>query len=443
MKVEIKEIDPVTRELTITASVDETEPIYRRALNKIKGKATVPGFRPGKAPEKMVEKQYESYILQEFYEIALEKFYFQAIDENNINPVNEPENTNIEWDRGKDFVATYRFEVHPEIELQKYSGLEVEFEPIPLETEVNQYLDEMRQKMAQFLEAEGPVAARDLVEVEISFNENGEDKKINHSFFLFNEYMDNDLIAVLVGKNIGESVETEMDEHILHHEHHDHSEHDEKHVHKKVPVSIMINSIRRSHLPELDDEFAKDAEFDSLEDMKTKIADEMRDHNEKGNQDRKRDAIMTKVFELNPFPVPKSFVDRITNMYLESQKDKDIPDWFRTYYGILADKQAKRLYILRKLRDIYQVDVTDEDRESFVAKMAEEHKETVEEFRKKHPDHVEPEALDNDIMEEKIFAELEKGITYIKPIPKTDEQPDEVKEKPKAKPRAKAKAKEE
>ncbi|HNX00846.1 MAG TPA: trigger factor [Candidatus Cloacimonadota bacterium] len=436
MKVEIKEIDPVLREMTITASVEETEPIYRRALNKIKGKASVPGFRPGKAPEKMVENQYQSYILQEFYEIALEKFYFQAIDENNINPVNEPENTNIDWDRGKEFVATYRFEVHPEIELKQYSNFEVEFEPTPLDVEIDQYLEEMRQKMAQFLEAEGPVQVRDLVDVEVTYEENSEEKKMNHSFFLFNEYMDDDLIATLVGKNIGESVATEMDEHVLHHEEHDHSN---EHVHKKVPVTIIINSIRRSHLPELDDEFAKDAEFDSLADMREKIGEEMREHNEKGNEDRKRDAIMTKLYELNPFPVPKSFVDRITNMYLEPQKGKDIPDWFKTYYGILADKQAKRLYILRKLKEIYQIEVTKEDQEAFIAKMAAEHKESVDDFKKNHPDHVDPEELDNDIIEEKIFTELEKSITYIKPVPKTPEQEEEKQEKPKAKPKAKAK----
>jgi trigger factor len=432
LKVEIKEIDPVTREITVTVPVEETEPIYRRALNKVKGKAAIPGFRPGKAPEKMVEHQYETYITQEFYEQALEKFYFQAIDENNLNPINEPENTNLEWEKGKEFVATYRFEVHPEIEITNYSNFEVEWEPVPLENEVDDYLQEMRQKMAQFIEATGAVEEKDLVEVEITYTENDEIKKMNHSFFLFNEYMDTELIKALVGTNIGETVKTEIDEHILHHEH---DKEDEECKHGKIPAEIMINSIRRSHLPELDDEFAKDAEFDSLEDMRSKIAEEMREHNEKGNLDRKRDAIMTKLFELNPFPLPKSFVERITSMYLESQQGKDVPEWFNTYYRILAEKQAKRLYIMRKLREIYNVTVSEEDKTAFIAKMAEEHKETVEEFSKKHPDHVEPEGLENDIIEDKVFTELEKTIKYVKLIPKKVEP----EEKPKAKTKSKAK----
>jgi trigger factor len=439
LKVEIKEIDSVVRELTVTVPVEETEPVYRRALNKVKGKATIPGFRPGKAPEKMVEHQYESYITQEFYEQALEKFYFQALDENNLNPINEPENTQLEWEKGKEFIATYRFEVHPEIELKNYSNLEVEFEPTPLEDEINQYLEDMRQKMAQFIEGTDPVAEKDLVEVEITYNEDGEEKKKNHSFFLFNEYMDNDLIEILTGKNIGQSVKAEIDEHVLHHEDH---KHNEECSHAKIPVTIMINSIRRSHLPVLDDEFAKDAEFDSLEDMKDKIGEELLDHNVKGNNDRKQDAILSKIFELNPFPLPKSFVDRITSMYMESQEGKEIPDWFKTYYRILAEKQAKRLYIMRKLRDIFNVSVTEEDKVAFIAKMAEEHKETVEEFTKKHPDHVESESLESDIIEEKVFTELGKSIKYIKPVPKKEELDAEDSEKTKAKQKSKPKAKE-
>ncbi len=432
MKVEIKEIDPVVREMTVTVPVEETEPIYRKALNKVKGKAAIPGFRPGKAPEKMVEHQYESYITQEFYEHALEHFYFKAIEENDLNPINEPENTQLDWEKGKEFVATYRFEVHPEIEVTNYTNLEVEWEAIPLENEVNDYLDEMRQKMAQFIEAEGTVEPKDLVEVEITYDQDGEQKKMNHSFFLFNEYMDKNLISTLVGTNIGETVNAEVDEYILSHEHHDHDD-KEEHSHTKVPVTIMINSIRRSHLPELDDEFAKDAEFDSLEDMKLKIGEEMHDHNEKGNIDRKRDAIISKLFELNPFPLPKSFVDRITAMYMESQQDKDIPDWFKTYYKMLAEKQVKRLYIMRKLRDIFNVTVSEEDKTAFITKMADEHKETVEEFSKKHPDHVESEGLESDVIEEKVFTELEKTMTFIKPVPKAAEPVIEEKLKAKAK----------
>ena len=132
MKTEVKEISQCIRELQVTVEAAETNSAYYSVLNKIKKMVAIPGFRKGKAPNSMIEQHYHEYIKDEFLNQQVGEYYKQALDELKLSPVNQGEATDVKWEKGSDLVATYRFEVFPEIELKKYTDLEIPFDDCKL-----------------------------------------------------------------------------------------------------------------------------------------------------------------------------------------------------------------------------------------------------------------------------------------------------------------------
>lgn len=131
MKVEVKEISQVVRELTLTVEAEKVAKEYQKALKKVSKMAPpIPGFRKGKAPMSAVEKNYADYVKDELYRDGIDKYLEEAVTEHDIKSISEFYPMSIEWEKGEDLVAVFKFEVNPEIVFDNIEGVEVPFKEI-------------------------------------------------------------------------------------------------------------------------------------------------------------------------------------------------------------------------------------------------------------------------------------------------------------------------
>jgi len=149
LKTSIKEISQCVRELTITIESETALVDYKKIVNQFKNYVAIPGFRKGKAPVSMIEKSFGPQIKDEFYNQKLGDYYKEAIDAEEIHPINQGEASEFEWEKGEDLIVTFKYEIMPEIKVEKYKGLKIPFEPVKFKNEmVEATLDEYRDKMA-------------------------------------------------------------------------------------------------------------------------------------------------------------------------------------------------------------------------------------------------------------------------------------------------------
>ncbi|NQT65542.1 MAG: hypothetical protein HQ554_05130, partial [FCB group bacterium] len=145
MKTSIKETSQCVRELTITIEAENAITDYNKIVNQYKKYVAIPGFRKGKAPISMIEKSFGPQIKEEYYNQKLGEYYKEAIDTENIHPINQGEASDFDWEKGKDLVVTFKYEVMPEIKIENYKGLKIPFEPVKFKNEmVEATLDEYR-----------------------------------------------------------------------------------------------------------------------------------------------------------------------------------------------------------------------------------------------------------------------------------------------------------
>ena len=120
MQTNLKEINSFTRQLDITISWNLIEEDFQNEFRKARSHYSIPGFRKGKVPEKIVKKNLGSSIEANFAENSINAYYKQALDALQLNPINQASIENLSFQEGLDLSFTARFEVRPEIKLPQY-----------------------------------------------------------------------------------------------------------------------------------------------------------------------------------------------------------------------------------------------------------------------------------------------------------------------------------
>ena len=120
MKTNLKEINSYTRQLDISIAWNLIEEDYQNEFNRARSRYSMPGFRKGKVPEKIVKKNLGPSIEANFAENSINTYYRKALDELQLTPINQASIDNLEFQEGLDLSFSARFEVEPEINLPKY-----------------------------------------------------------------------------------------------------------------------------------------------------------------------------------------------------------------------------------------------------------------------------------------------------------------------------------
>jgi trigger factor len=180
VKSAVETLNPTRVRLTVEVPFEELKPSLDAAYKKINQQVTVPGFRKGKIPARVIDQRFgRGAVLEEAVNDALPRFYTQAVDENKIDALGQPDIDGLEGVEriadGGDLKFTAEVDVRPEITLPDFSGIEVEVDAISVSDEdVDESLTQLRDRFASVNTVERAAADGDIVVIDLEAKVDGE-----------------------------------------------------------------------------------------------------------------------------------------------------------------------------------------------------------------------------------------------------------------------------
>ena len=391
-----EKLEKSTVALTVEVSAADFEAAVEKAYRKQRGSIRMPGFRPGKAPRKMIENMYGAGVFyEEAVNIALPDAYSGAVKESELHVVGYPQVELLEVGKeGFSFKATVA--VYPEVTLGQYKGVEAPRAEVNVTDEdVDARLKEMAERDSRMVSVEDrPVEKGDIVNIDFEGFLNGEpfDGGKSDSFDL--EIGSGSFVPgfedQLVGMNAGE--EKDIDITFPEDYHADLAG-------KAVVFHVKANSIKVKDLPALDDEFAKDvSEFDTLDELKNDVREKLVKEREDAAKRAFEDIVMSKVADGIQADIPDAMVEdqaqRFVDNFRMQIQSQGIPyDQYMKMTGmdeekLLADAKGPALGQVRMELAINAIvkaenlEASDEDVEAEYAKMASQYNMDVENVKK-------------------------------------------------------------
>ena len=431
MKIEIKDISESIKELNITIDADEALKEYNKVLQKLKNYVVIPGFRKGKAPVAMIEKSYGEHAKEEFFNQKLGDYYKAAIDEKELKPVNQGEATKVEWEKGKELIANFKYEVLPEITVEKYKGLKIPYEETKFKKDmIDVTIEDFRLRMANEITTETSEEG-DIIKATIKFlDDNGKiTKEIEREFTLGANSYSKPFNEKLTGVKVADEVKTKLFTKTQ-----DSSDNEISSDLKDRDFLVKVISIKRKELPELNDDFAKDLEYDSLIDLREKVSEELKTRLKKENAEKKRNAIITILIEENPFEVPpsmiKNYAENMAKPYVDAYK-MELKKILPMYMG-MAEYNLKSHFILDELKKIEKVEITAEDKDEIIKDAADNLKMELDKYKEMYKKQIESDDFMYAAEEKKLLDLLEMKSKFV-PYPKEKAEKTKVSENKKEK----------
>ncbi len=384
MDVNIEEISPVKKKVTVEIPVEMVSKQIDSAYEGLKKKAKIKGFRPGKAPRSILERYFKDYVKAEVIQKLIEETYQNAISENNLNPISPPLIDPGELEAGKSFQYTAIIEVKPDFQLEEYLGLKIEASREPVkDEEIEERLKNLQNMHASLktVDEQRPVQAGDYVIIDYEAKEGGKTieggKAINFSVEIGSGQFIKELEEKLIGMKIDEEKEIEIS-----------FPKDygyKKWANKKISFHVRIKEIKEKILPPIDDEFAMDVGgYSSLEELKARLKEEIEREKELEWKRQLKERIIDQLIEKNRFEVPESMIERqakilVSNTKLRlatqglSLKNLDTTeDELLKEYQDLAERQVRTMLILEKIAEKEGISISEDEIENRFKELSEE-----------------------------------------------------------------------
>jgi trigger factor len=303
VKSAVETLGPTRAKLTVEVPFDELKPSLDAAYKKIAQQITVPGFRRGKVPPPVIDRQVgRGAVLDQALNDALPQIYLEAVQVNDLSPLTQPEIdiTRFEDNDGLEFTA--EMDVRPELDLPAYDGLSVTVDDaVVTDEDVEEQLTHLRERFATLADVDRPAEEDDFVVMDLRASRDGEPvegaEASQMSYQVGSGGMIDGLDETLTGMSAG----------------------DERTFASKlvagdaegqdVEVSVTVSAVKEQKLPALDDEFAQLAsEFDTV----AELTDDIRVRLEGGKRLEQaadaRDAVLERLLDLVEVPLPDGMV---------------------------------------------------------------------------------------------------------------------------------------
>lgn len=419
MQVEITPINACSKTILMTVEPERVDKYYQKYLLKAAKDVVVPGFRKGKAPIAMVERMYADRIEDYFMKDVVDDVFDEAAREHDIHYLLYPEVKDIKWEKGTEMVITIEIETEPVLEFKQIEGLSVPHQPVLLEAEVQRYLEELQQENSTMVDV--PTAgAEDQVECELTVELAGNKIVETVTLEAGEQYLRG--VPELLGKSVGDVVETTVNGKILRFALKD--QRDAIDMEQDYQVSLMLNSILHKVVPALDDEFAKDMEFDSLDAMKSKVADDMRLKNEHQNININNSAYISKLYVDNNFPLPMKTLEHIAQQQIEGLSDPKWKDYYLYQMRMQIAQEMIHLYIINNLKRLMPVELTEADTENYIIHEAILKDMTAEAFKEANKKDLSGAEFDETVKNYTLLCRLSATCEYFIPEPEAAEAED-------------------
>lgn len=372
MKSTVEQLSPTRVRINVEVPFAELEPDFQRAYKELAKQVRLPGFRPGKAPAKLLEARIgREAMLDQIVNDALPSRYRQAVAESDVQPLGRPNIEVTKKEYGQDLQFTAEVDIRPKISPPDLSALTVSVDPIEIgEDDVDAELQSLRTRFGTLTAVDRPVAVGDVVSIDLSATVDGEDIPNAAAEGLSHEVGSGRLIAGLDDAVVGLSA-------------------DEsrvftaklaagEHAGQEAQVTVTVRSVKERELPEPDDEFAQLAsEFDSIDELRASLSDQVRQAKRAQQAEQIRNATIDALLEQVDVPLPESYVQaqfdsvlhsalsglnhdeaRFNELLVEQGSSRAA---FDAEARTASEKDVKRQLLLDALADELQVQVGQDD----------------------------------------------------------------------------------
>ena len=305
MSLQVEKLEKNMAKLTIEVSAEDLEKAMQAAYQKAKGRITLPGFRKGKAPRKMIEQMYgKGIFLEDAANALIPEHYSKAVEECELEIVSQPEIAVTQAEPGKAFIFTAEVAVKPEVTLGEYKGVEVpKSETEVTDEDVDAELKKEQEKNSRTVTVEDRGAENgDITTIDFEGFVDGEafegGKGTDYPLTLGSGSFIPGFEDQLVGSKAGDHVEVKVTFP---------EEYQAKELAGKEAVfQCDVKKIETKEVPELDDEFAKDvSEFDTLAEYKEDVKKKLTEKKEKEARTAKENAAVDKAIENAQMDIPE------------------------------------------------------------------------------------------------------------------------------------------
>jgi trigger factor len=303
VKSTVEKLSPTRVRINVEVPFTELQPDFDRAYKELAKQVRLPGFRPGKAPAKLLEARVgRGAVLQQVVNDALPSRYSEAVTATEVTPLGQPEIEVTKIEDGEELVFTAEVDVRPDIELPDLSALKISVEPIEInDDEVAAELESLRARFGTLKGVERPAQEGDFVSIDLSATVDGEDLPDAATEGLSHEVGSGQLIDglddAIVGLAEGESkvFTTKLAA--------------GEHAGDDAEVTVTVKSIKERELPEADDEFAQLAsEFDTIEELRENLVDQVKRVKRIHQAEKIRDNALELLLETTEVPLPEAIV---------------------------------------------------------------------------------------------------------------------------------------
>lgn len=372
VQAEITNQEGWKRTLKVTVPAPEIDAAFVEAEKEYRKKAKIAGFRPGKAPIKVVAQRFGDAIRQDVLETVLPRAFQGALRQLTLNPIGDPAFTKLEFERGTDMTFEAEVEVRPDIEVTGYRGLTLKKQIYKVsDTDVDRSIEQLREESASTTVVtrpaqEGDVVVCNLQKIHDRLNRLKQSKFDGVTIELRAGRTRPEFLKDIPGMSAGEGKEIEVA--------YSADESDPDLAGNTVLYRTWLKSVSQKNLPEANDEFATritDGQAKTLVDLRKALLADLERRTETAVTRDLRGQMRKAIVDANPTPVPQGFLQRyLGDVFQRLQKNNpDITEeQVRSQFEPVATEQFRWDYAFFEIAKTEKVEVTNSDVEDIIKK---------------------------------------------------------------------------
>jgi trigger factor len=392
VKSTVEHIGPTRVKLTVEVPFDELKPDFDRAYKRIAQQVSIPGFRKGKAPARILDARLgRGVVLDEVLNAAVPAKYSEAVSQaEDVKPIGQPNIEVTELADGDKVAFTAEVDVRPEITLPDLAGISVSVDDVEVTDEqVSEQLDQLRARFGTLTGVERAAAADDFVQIDLSATVDGQEveeaQTTGFSYQVGQGGLIEGIDEAIIGLSAGE--ERTFTSKLVAGEHAD----------SDAEITVKVTAVKERELPEADDDFAQLAsEFDTLDELTDDLRERLGRVRRMEQVTQARDKVLDEIVAAVEVPLPESIVeaevesrhhdavhafdhsDDEFDRFLESQGRTR--EEFDTETKEEAEKSVKTRLVLDALADAAEVQVNDQELTERIVYQAQQYGMAPEEF---------------------------------------------------------------
>jgi trigger factor len=378
MKVDVESLEACKRRLSVEAPLDVVDKAWERAYTRVQKQASLPGFRKGHVPRSLVKLHFADDVRREVAERLIPDLYRQAVSEAKLEPVNEPDLSDVRLEEGTPLSFKAVVEIRPTITLGEYKDLDIEHAPTPVpDDNVDTTLEQMREQHAELRSVERAAAPGDVAIVDYTLTPEGLEPshESGYAFPIGEGAVLPEIDQAVVGMQAGEEREVGV---------RFSAEHRREELRgKSGRATVKLTEVKQKVLPLLDDDFAKQlGEFETLDGLRAEVRRQLESRREREDKLALEGKVVDALLARHEFSVPDAMVMRQLQHQVEHTRERlrrqgVDPDRIQWDYDKLitdlrpgAERAVRRALLLEAISDSETIGPTDADVEAEIEKLA-------------------------------------------------------------------------